>query len=109
MIDTMDHQKPFDAREAHQGRVRPHEVLYEETILTLTDSEYTSLADLRQPGGPTKRRKMQAGVTPRREMHLIHTGGAHSTSLCVPEEDYQRLRLKLVDSVAKAMKIEIDH
>ena len=54
-----EHQSVF-ADDAH--RYRPRDILFEESIHTLTDSEYTS-ADLVQ--GTTKRRRLEPSLKPR--------------------------------------------
>ena len=69
--------------------------------MTLTDSEFTSLDSYR---GASKKRKLAPGGRPRAVQEI--RSDARIATIQVPDEDYSRLRLQLVDSVAKAMQLD---
>ena len=53
--------------------------------------------------GASKKRRLAPSVKPRAIQEIRSETSDINTLIQVPDEDYQRLRLKLVDSVAKAM------
>lgn len=83
MINT----RPKEVASALQ-RTRPTDIIYEESIHTLTDSEYTA-ADLTQ--GTTKRRKLDLTSKPRQHYEL--RSETLQSTIFVEEEEYMVLRL----------------
>lgn len=105
MINTSAQHQYRNAATTRPDQSRPSDTLFqEEAILTLTDSEYTSFNSL---NGVSKRRKITGNQQPQelREVRLA-TSSKSLGSLLVPNSDYLSLRLKLVDSVAKAMQLD---
>ena len=60
MINTGSQEKaPIESISTHDRR--PHDILYEECVLTLTDSEFSSMDSL---SGVSKRRRVVAADNP---------------------------------------------
>ena len=104
MINTSCSQKPKDYFAASQHR-RPQDILYEESIFTLTDGEYTSLKPLSSQNSTSKRRKLQPGSAQGDALEF-RTEASPCVVVKVRDEEYEQLRLQLVDNVAKAMQLD---
>ena len=66
MINTGSQEKaPIEPVSAHERR--PHDILYEESVLTLTDSEFNSMDSI---SGVSKRRRVVADDKPRNVVQI---------------------------------------
>ena len=67
MINTGSQEKaPTELISAHERR-RPHDILYEESVLTLTDSEFSSMDSI---SGVSKRRRVVVTDKPRNVVQI---------------------------------------